>query len=404
MELNLKSQQLIALSPDLARLQAEGYEIEIHPSNHLLVKSVPYVTVNRTVAYGTLIAPLILTPNNIAGPPLNHQIYFQGDMPYDVQGQSLGPSLGMEQAGTHNLAGGLIAPFYFSAKPIKPGWTKPNDYYELVVTYVNLLEKYAQRIDSAATAKTYRVHDIEGTDSVHAYPDTATTRAGITAAAEKLANSRVAIIGLGGTGSYVLDFLSKTNVREIRLYDGDLFSQHNAYRAPGAAGREIIMANPSPFKVHYLKGIYEKMHLNIVAVPQYLTEIGPEFIETDFVFLCIDRAETRAAILDGLLHLDKPFCDVGMGATLKGTALSATMRTTFSAPGHRSHRYRIPTTDIPDEYATNIQIAELNALNAALAVIRWKKHLGFYRVREPEYSSVYTTAFNRIDNEDVVAQ
>ena len=32
-----------------------------------------------------------------------------------------------------------------------------------------------------------------------------------------------------------------------------------------------------------------------------------------------------------------------------------------------------------DEYATNIQIADLNALNALMAVIKWKKLSGFYQ-------------------------
>ena len=33
-----------------------------------------------------------------------------------------------------------------------------------------------------------------------------------------------------------------------------------------------------------------------------------------------------------------------------------------------------------DDYNRNIQIADLNALNAAFAVIKWKKLFGFYRI------------------------
>jgi len=43
----------------------------------------------------------------------------------------------------------------------------------------------------------------------------------------------VAVIGLGGTGAYVLDFLIKTPVREIRAFDPDVFHVHNAFRSPG---------------------------------------------------------------------------------------------------------------------------------------------------------------------------
>ncbi len=47
------SRQLVDHSPDLKRLQDEGYDIEISNSNYLLVK-VPYVTACKQVARGTL--------------------------------------------------------------------------------------------------------------------------------------------------------------------------------------------------------------------------------------------------------------------------------------------------------------------------------------------------------------
>ena len=47
--------------------------------------------------------------------------------------------------------------------------------------------------------------------------------------------------------------------------------------------------------------------------------------------------------------------------------------------------------DIEDDaYSSNIQIAELNALNAALAVIKWKKHLGFYLDQMEKLEDVYS--------------
>ena len=43
----------------------------------------------------------------------------------------------------------------------------------------------------------------------------------------------MAVIGLGGTGSYLIDFLVKTPVKEIRAFDPDRFFVHNAFRSPG---------------------------------------------------------------------------------------------------------------------------------------------------------------------------
>ena len=72
---------------------------------------------------------------------------------------------------------------------------------------------------------------------------------------------KVAIVGVGGTGSYVLDLVAKTPVREIHLFDGDDFLQHNAFRAPGAPSLEQLVAKPK--KASYFKAIYDKMRTGI---------------------------------------------------------------------------------------------------------------------------------------------
>jgi hypothetical protein len=47
-----------------------------------------------------------------------------------------------------------------------------------------------------------------------------------------------------------------------------------------------------------------------------------------------------------------------------------------------------------DDYDKNIQIAEINALNAALAVIKWKKLFGFYHDQGKEHHTVYDISAN----------
>jgi hypothetical protein len=58
------------------------------------------------------------------------------------------------------------------------------------------------------------------------------------------------------------------------------------------------------------------------------------------------------------------------------------------------------TTD--DDYRSNIQIAELNAMNAALAVIRWKKHREIYADIGSEHHSTFSIATNHIVNADPI--
>lgn len=57
------------------------------------------------------------------------------------------------------------------------------------------------------------------------------------------------------------------------------------------------------------------------------------------------------------------------------------MRVTTSEPSHRDHvSSRVSMSDFKRDnlYASNIQLVEMNAMNAMLAVMRWKRHCGFY--------------------------
>jgi hypothetical protein len=125
----------------------------------------------------------------------------------------------------------------------------------------------------------------------------------------------------------------------------------------------------------------------------------------DFVFLCLDSGPIKKLIVETLQEARIPFIDVGMGVYLADGALGGILRVTTSTPEQREHvwaKKRIPFTDgdSNNEYAQNIQIAELNALNAALAVIKWKKLRGFYLDLEGEHHSTYTIDGNAVVNDD----
>lgn len=55
-----------------------------------------------------------------------------------------------------------------------------------------------------------------------------------------------------------------------------------------------------------------------------------------------------------------------------------------------------------DPYATNVQVVELNALNAAMAVARWKRLLGFYVDLSGEHFSTYDVGGNHVINEEEI--
>lgn len=235
------------------------------------------------------------------------------------------------------------------------------------------------------------------------YPDTATTRAGIELVSQKLAGGSVAILGLGGTGSYILDQIAKTPADAIHLIDGDVMQPHNAFRSPGAASLEDV-GNNLP-KVEYFARIYGRMHAGIVTHATHLTPENLALLDAaDFVFLCVDSVEARAFLVPALEERGLPFIDAGLGLSIVNDRLMGLVRVTTSTPTMRAHvheRDRIPMQGGDLEiYRSNIQIADMNALAAALAVMRWKRLRGFYLDLEGEYHATYAVDGNHILNED----
>lgn len=392
------SQRLISLSADLKRLRDEGYEVEIR-SGHLLVGHVPYVNSSREIKYGVLVSELTLA-GDVTAAPSTHVAHFVGEYPCRQDGTPIEKI--RNSSGRSRLADGVEIDHSFSSKPVPTG--RYEDYYDKIRTYVVIIESPAQAIDSSVTAKTFRPIESGEADSVFRYMDTASSRAGIGAVTSKLERGRIGIVGLGGTGSYVLDFVAKTPVPEIHLFDGDAFLQHNAFRSPSAPSIDDLREQPR--KAVYWQKVYDRMRRGIVVHPGYIDESNvAELAAMDFVFLCLDKGPVKRLIIETLEAAGVAFVDVGMGIYLSEGALGGIVRTTTSTPDQREHvhekkRISYGEGDDRNEYARNIQIAELNALNAALAVIKWKKLWGFYLDLEHEYHSTYTIDGNIIINED----
>ena len=385
------SQQRISLSPDLKRLQDEGYSIQIK-SGYLLLSHVPYVTENREVKLGTLVSVLTLA-GDVAAKPDNHVVMFTGEMPCDHEGRRLEKIINSSRR--RHLADGLEISHRFSHKP-DGGYP---DYYQKMTTYANILSGHAQRIDPSASAQSFNVIDTQDEDSVFRYFDSASSRAEIVAITQKLACGPVAIIGLGGTGSYILDLVAKTPVREIHLFDGDHFYQHNAFRAPGAPSIEELKAVPR--KAEYFASIYNKMRRNIF-VHDYVDETNcHELRGMEFAFVSVDSGLDRKFVVQKLVEFGIPFVDSGMSVDEADGSLLGTLRTTASTSEQREHIDSvIPQSDGAGEgeYSTNIQIADLNALNAVMAVLKWKKLMGFYQDLQEHHSSFYEVNLNKMTN------
>jgi hypothetical protein len=393
------SQLQINRSPDLQRLRDEDFDIEVTKSNHLFMKDVPYVNSKREIKRGILVSVLEVAGDETKKPN-DHVAGFIGEYPCDKNGVELSKIKNPRQA--EKIDETYTINHWFSSKPTHgQGYS---DYHDKMTTYAAMISMHAVEIDPTVTARTKPVIVPTETESVFNYLETQSTKAGISMVTAKLEVCKIGIVGVGGTGSYVLDLVAKTPVKEIHIFDGDEFLNHNAFRAPGAPSVDELREKLR--KVTYFAKIYSKMHRHVIPHDYFIDAANiNDLKDMAFVFLCLDRGKDKRLIVGKLEEWKIPFIDVGMGVERYEDSLLGELRTTTSTNEKRNHvraKNRISFGDgNPDaDYAQNIQIADLNALNAALAVIKWKKLLGFYLDIEKEHNSIYQIDGNKLINED----
>src|SRR3984957_17689360 len=107
------SHLLISRSPDLQKLQNEGYELEVK-SGFLLVKGVPHVNSRKEVKRGTLVTKLVLAGDKTTRPD-DHVAYFAGEHPCNADGPEIAQI--KHTSGERSLAEGVVIQHSFSAMP-----------------------------------------------------------------------------------------------------------------------------------------------------------------------------------------------------------------------------------------------------------------------------------------------
>jgi len=379
-------------APDgpIAQLLADGYDVVLL-NGHLVVRQIPYLGPNGLRQDGKLVLPVDDSGEVIADATGNHTIWFAGEEPCDERGKPLG-TVSTRDMGNEETAGYIL-----SFKPPSGSYASLR---EKVRHYSRIVRDAARHVDPAVTATPGAAFQVVEDGLPLVYRDTNTTRAGLTALNNRYRGHTIAIVGLGGTGSYILDQVAKTWVNRIILIDGDVFENHSAFRAPGAAAHKILQAKPN--KAEYFAEEYSRMHTGITPHPEFLTASNLHLIEeATFVFLAAADARERPQIMAYLRERGIPFIDVGMSFRQGEAGLTGIAKVTAYLPGSD---ITLPTRSAvapgEDDYSSNIQVADLNALNAILAVIRWKRHLGFHAMHELTSETVYKLYLNEIRNGD----
>ena len=381
-------QRLVSHNEDIRRLVERGYAIAFD-SEYLVVRDVPYLDAQHNLQIGAIVTKLVFVDQERVQQE-NHQIFFAGSTPHGLDGKPI-PNLGEggAQLALSEASKDVVVQRAFSNKP-KVGTGFPN-FYDKIESYVTIICGPAIELHDA-NPYTFRAVESVVSNTIFKFHDTLTSRAEITDLAAKFKDDVVAVIGLGGTGACVLDFLVKTPVREIRAFDHDVFQVHTAFRSPGRLEESEFGKTKAEL---YLKR-YENFRNGLSIEPKFIdTSSTTELQGVTFAFVCVDKGVSRAGIFDLLMAQGIPFIDVGMGLKRKeaGGMLNGQLRTTYySAETAQQLRGKqlVPLVDSSDDiYRVNIQISELNALNASLAVIKFKQLRGFYLEDAPIYNLLF---------------
>ena len=261
---------------------------------------------------------------------------------------------------------------------------------------IDVVHRYAKQIVGAVSAKGMQGHSFPINQGPFKIPNSFEARSGIKSMQDRIRDQRIAIIGLGGTGSYLLDLMAKTAVAEIHLCDCDELNWHNFMRAPGAPTSDEIESQGQAHlqKVSYYLAKYSSLRGGIRPHAMQVTDsiTFAEFLlaqSIDFAFVSIDQyrncdSPRQDQVYAALSKANVPFIDSGVSIALEKDAVRGAVTTSTYENGSLAWEQAIPNARIEGDLIgyRNVQLPEVNALAASLAVMEWRRRTGQY-VSEP---------------------
>ena len=259
-------------------------------------------------------------------------------------------------------------------------------------TATDLVHRYAKQIVGAVSAAGYSETSLLTMPGPFKIPNTFEARAAIRPVQDRIRHQRIAIIGLGGTGAYVLDLVAKTPVKEIHLLDSDRAEWHTFMRAPGSPTAEEIEAcrKGNLCKVDYYHSKYaplrDGIHPHDVRVDS--PSMFGEFLSAhpiDYAFVCIDQltegdSPRQDAVYYALSEAGISFIDSGVSITMENDAVRGAVTTSAYGAGSMTWKNAIPNAKVEGNVPgyRNVQLPEVNALAASLAVMEWRRRTKQY--------------------------
>lgn len=148
-----------------------------------------------------------------------------------------------------------------------------------------------------------------------------------------LESLRVGIVGVGGTGSAVLQQLAHLGVRDFLLIDPDTIEETNLNRLYGATPHDVGEAKVTVAE-KWTRQINPTAKIEARCDSMLRASVARSLAETDFIFCCTDSHGSRAILNQLAYQYLVPTIDMGVViATQKGKVTHVAGRTQMLVPG-----------------------------------------------------------------------
>lgn len=207
-----------------------------------------------------------------------------------------------------------------------------------------------------------------------------------------VAQEHVAIVGLGGVGAWIADFVVKADPRKINGWDYDCIEPKNILRMPGGLDPNVWIGRP---KADWFQETYSLIHTNVLGHNvKVLPENVQEVIEgITFAFVAVDDANDRMIVCDALANAGIPFVIVGLSLVRKEKRVKVSMRIVTAHVGVSSWRAAIPQVGQAgqDDYGS-IDLPDVYSMAAGWAIQSWRKMRGQFWQEQREECLDYSAS------------
>ena len=139
---------------------------------------------------------------------------------------------------------------------------------------------------------------------------------------EKLQNAHILIVGLGGVGSYVAEFIARAGVGKMTIVDGDVFDETNINRQLPALQSTIGKSKTSILSAR-IRDI--NPNIQLIALEEFLSpERAFEIVSKDYDYVldCIDSITPKINLLVAARRKKvKIISSMGAGGKLDATKI-----------------------------------------------------------------------------------